>query len=161
MSVSPHRVFISYAHESESHNSHVAELCGQLRQSGLDAWIDQYEPFPPQGWPQWMHRQVKQAQFVLVVCSQSYYRRFEGEEPRATGMGAKWEGAIITQALYDGECENRKFIPVLFGDQDHEFIPTVLRPYTYFNLAEASQKESLYRLLTDQPSIVPPPIGTR
>ena len=56
------RIFISYAHQSEEHKNRVIQLCGQLRQSGLDSWMDAYEPFPPQGWPQWMLHQIKRAE---------------------------------------------------------------------------------------------------
>ena len=47
-----------------------------------------------------MRRQIKQAEFVLLVCTETYNRRFEGEEP-GRGRGVTWEGAILTQELYD------------------------------------------------------------
>jgi hypothetical protein len=44
-------VFISYSHDSEDHAGKVLKLATQLRRDGLDAWIDQDEPAPAQGWP--------------------------------------------------------------------------------------------------------------
>jgi hypothetical protein len=153
------RIFFSYAHESDEHRNRVLQLCGQFRQSGLDAWIDQYETFPPQGWPIWMQNQIRRADFVLIVCSQTYRRRFEGEEIKGKGKGAKWEGSILTQALYDAEQENRKFIPIVIDPADISYIPVALRSFTHFNVSDQLALESLYRLLTDQPSVVPPPLG--
>ena len=69
------RIFPSYAHESEEHKSRVIQLCGQLRQSGLKSWMDAYETFPPQGWPQWMLHQIRHADFVLIVSSETLARR--------------------------------------------------------------------------------------
>lgn len=155
------RIFISYAHESEEHKNRVLQFCGQLRQSGLDSWMDAYEPFPPQGWPQWMLHQIKRADFVLIVCSESLLRRFEGDEPTGKGKGAKWEGTIVTHAIYDVERDNRKFIPIVVNLNAKDHIPTVLRPFTYFDVSDQVGKESLYRLLTDQPAVIPPPIGNR
>ena len=99
--------------------------------------------------------------FVLVVCSESLVRRFEGEEPRGKGKGAKWEGAIATQAIYDAERDNRKFIPIVVNSSDKDHIPTILRPFTHFDVSDQAGMESLYRLLTDQPAVIPPPIGNR
>lgn len=53
------RVFISYSHDSADHAEKVLQLADKLREDGIDAWIDQYEPVPAQGWPRWMEAQVE------------------------------------------------------------------------------------------------------
>ena len=60
------RIFLSYSHDSTAHAERVLELCDRLCADGLDAWIDQYEPAPSEGWPLWMERQVELADRVLV-----------------------------------------------------------------------------------------------
>jgi hypothetical protein len=95
------RVFISYSWDTEAHKQRVFELAEQLRDEGIDCELDQYHQSPPEGWALWMLRQVKQADFVLMICTQIYYRRALGEEPPGTGKGVKWEGAIITDALFN------------------------------------------------------------
>src|SRR5260221_14583752 len=107
-------VFISYSHDSEAHSNRVQTLAEQLRRSGINVEIDQYEPFPPQGWPLWMILQVRKADFVLMICTETYKRRFEGGEIAGTGKGARFEGCVVTQAIYDAECQNRKFLPTIF-----------------------------------------------
>jgi len=37
-------------------------------------------------------------------------------------LGARWEGAVIGQAIYDEGTNNRKFIPVLLGKESQESI---------------------------------------
>lgn len=153
------RVFISYAHESDAHNERVFELSERLRSEGVDCYIDQYEVSPPDGWPRWSRNQIKQADFVLVMPTETYERRFEGSESRGTGAGAKWEGAIITQELYDSEGSNTKFIPIVFDAEDIKHIPTEMRGGTYYIVTSETEYDDLYRHLTNQPKAVKRELG--
>ncbi len=152
-------VFISYAHEPEPHNEKVFELSERLRSEGVDCSIDQYEVSPPEGWPRWSSNQIQQSDFVLVVCTETYKRRFEGSEIRGTGPGAKWEGAIINQELYDSEGRNTKFIPIVFNRDDVKHIPVEVKGGTYYILDSDSEYEDLYRHLTNQPKAVKRELG--
>lgn len=131
-------------------------LFDRLRTDGIDCIIDQYETSPPEGWAQWMIKQVKKADFVLIVCTKTYQLRFEGEDESGKGRGSKWEGAIITQELYDSQGRNKKFIPVTFTPKDETHIPTILRGATYYIPDTEKGYESLYRHLTNQPLIEKP-----
>ena len=92
-----------------------------------------------------MAEQVQAADYVIVVCSENYRERFEGRAEG--GLGARWEGALITQALYEDVRGNTKFIPVVFGDSGSS-IPMALRPYTYYKYPEGY--EELYRSIGQQ-----------
>jgi hypothetical protein len=96
---------------------------------------------------------------VLVVCTETYERRFEVSESRGTGAGAKWEGAIITQELYDAEGSNTKFIPIVFDPDDIKHIPTEMRGGTYYILNSETEYDDLYRHLTNQPKAVKRELG--
>lgn len=154
------RVFISYSHDSPEHREKVLELANQLRKDGIDCFIDQYVVSPPQGWPRWMGSQIEEADFVLVVCTEIYEMRFKGKEPKGQGAGAKWEGAVITQEIYDAESSNTKFIPLVFTPQDRAHIPVVLRGVTYYEPLTRQGYEKLYRHITNQPDILTPKIGS-
>lgn len=121
------KVFISYSHDSEEHKDQVFALCERLRSEGVDCHIDQYETSPPEGWPRWMRYRIREADFVLVVCTEPYERRFTGDEETGRGAGAKWEGGIITQELYESEGRNIKFIPITFSAEDTRHIPVEMR----------------------------------
>ncbi|HSK79586.1 MAG TPA: SEFIR domain-containing protein, partial [Thermoanaerobaculia bacterium] len=117
-------VFISYSHDSEEHREKVLALAERLREDGLDARLDQYvEGTPEQGWPRWMLDQLDEAKFVLVVCTETYYRRFRGHEVPGRGKGADWEGALITQEIYDSRSRTVKFVPVMIAAGQERFIP--------------------------------------
>src|SRR5262249_43428126 len=117
------RVFISYSHDSPWHQQRVLALANQLRDDGGEAWIDQYVQDPDEGWPKWMRSQVKEANKVLLVFTETYQRRFEGDEEEGKGLGATFEGAIVTQSLYESGGRNRKFRPVVLREEDAQFIP--------------------------------------
>ncbi len=152
------RVFISYSHDSESHKERVLELANRLRREGIDAWIDQYELAPPQGWPRWMKDQIEEAIFTLAVCTKTYKKLFEGKDAPGTGLGVQFEGKILTTFLYKA-AKNGKIIPVVFSRVDIAFIPAVLSDVSNYDLSQPGTYEKLYRHLTDQPSTPAPPIG--
>ena len=118
------RVFISYSHDSDDHRKAVASLATLLRKDGLDVVIDQYvNGSPVEGWPQWMLNQLDVAKYVLVVCTQTYFRQFRGKEARGKGKGVTWEGPIIEQEIYDAHRQTLKFVPILFTpDQEPHYV---------------------------------------
>jgi hypothetical protein len=151
------RVFISYSHDSDAHLRRVRELSDRLRSEGIDSRMDQYIESPPEGWPQWMDRQIARADYVLVVCTRNYAARLRGEQ-QGRGHGVKWEGALITQAIHDAETRNTKFIPIIFVD-DTSAIPLFLRGATHYLVSTGEGYDALYRRLTGQPRVVPAPLG--
>src|SRR5580658_717376 len=93
--IKPPKVFISYAHENGEHAARVLAFADQLVHDGLDVSLDQYGPVPKEGWPAWMRNGLKEADFVLLICSPAYYRRVMGKEAPGVGLGAQWEGELI------------------------------------------------------------------
>lgn len=156
------KVFISYSHDSDEHKQRVLVLATKLIEMGIDCDIDQFLGGTPlEGWPRWMVNQIEHANFVLIVNSETYMKRFEGHDTFGKGLGGRWEGAVITQQLYESEMNNKKFIPVVFAQEDIRHIPLVLRSASYYNVSIESQYEDLYRYLTNQPKIVKPQLGER
>jgi hypothetical protein len=107
-----------------------------------------------------MEAWIRRARYVLVVCTEIYRRRVEGEEEPGKGRGAKWEGALITQHLYDNDGRNDRFLPVVFSPDDVRCIPTFLAAATYYDVSTESGYIKLYRRLTSQPAVVRPPLGS-
>lgn len=154
----PPRVFISYSHDNDEHRDFVLSLANRLRTEGVESWIDQYVPgFPPQGWQRWMENEIEQADFVLLVCTPLYLKRFKGEDTQG-GRGVNFEGVVISQTLYGNFQRNPKFLPVLPEGGHFEHIPIVLRSH-FFQLE--TDYPLLYRVLTAQPAVVPPLVGSK
>ena len=107
----PPGVFISYSHDSPEHSDRVLELADRLRADGIDAIIDQYIQFPSEGWPAWCEAEIEKADFVLMVCTETYLRRVSRKEEPGVGHGVLWEGRLIYQYVYDSGSVNRKFVP--------------------------------------------------
>lgn len=156
---SPPRVFISYSHDSPEHKDWVLELCDRLRNHGIDVRVDQYETSPPEGWPRWCAGQIREADFVLVVCTETYERRFRGAEEPGRGLGVIWEGYVVSQELYETGTLNTKFIPLVRASNSTEHVPAPLRGTTIYRMGSDSAYWRLYRHLTGQPETPALPIG--
>ena len=151
------RIFISYSHDSDVHRALVLSLSNRLRADGLDCQIDQYvNGFPAEGWQRWMENNVEAADFVLMVCTPIYLKRFRGRD-REGGRGVTFEGVVISQTLYDHFYENTKFVPVLPEAGVMEDVPLPLKGFGAFQMA--GDYEKLYRFLTGQPEVVVPEVG--
>src|SRR3989344_3478716 len=138
------RVFISYTHDSKEHLDLILEISNKLRAEGIDIVLDQYEQSPPQGWPKWMDQNIKSAEFVLMVCTENYYKRVMDEEKEGMGLGIKWEGRLIYQHLYNSDSKSKKFVPVLVKREDAKFIPTPMQGATHYIITEKDDYEKLY-----------------
>src|SRR5438876_7162170 len=130
----PPIVFISYSHDSPEHADRVLELSDRLRADGIDCVLDQYEISPPEGWPRWMDKWIRDSPFVLMICTQTYYRRVMGEEAPGLGFGVRWEGNLIYQHIYATGTLNSKFIPVLFTSGEVAHIPTPMQGVTHYEV---------------------------
>ena len=162
----PTKVFISYSWDSEKHRERVLMLANTLRKPwGIETDIDQYvranPPFiPPQGWDVWMDKRIEWAEFVLIVCTENYQRRFRGDEEPGLGRGVTWEGTIIKQNLYNNQLVNTKFIPVVFSSPDLTHVPIILNGTDKYVLEdERSFRELCYRL-RKEPTLVIPEVST-
>jgi len=155
----PTRVFISYSHDSREHEDRVLALADHLRQDGVDAIVDQYVPAPPEGWPMWMDRELQNADFILLVCTETYLRRVEGREQPGKGRGVLWEAKVIYTLAYETETAIQRFVPIVFEDFDVSKIPTPLRALTHYQLSAADGYEGLYRHITNQPRHRIPELG--
>ncbi len=153
------KIFISYSHDSEEHKQKVLALGNRLNKEGLDCVLDQYVESPEQGWPKWMDRQIEQADFVLIICTQTYFKRARDEVKPKTGKGVKWESMLTYQDIYDNDSKNKKFIPVIFTPAGESFILKPLRGFTYYRLDSEDGYKKLYRRLTGQPETQKPPQG--
>jgi hypothetical protein len=157
----PPRVFISYAHEDEASNREIAKcvysLAIDLREEGLETWIDQFLPHgPKQGFAVWMLEQVRDADLVLVVNTAEYRRKFE--TPLQSGV--RLESVLSLQELYTTGMVNTKFIPVVFHREDVQHILDHLSPFKYYILDSSDGFRQLVdRLFNVSPAI--PPVKPR
>jgi len=160
------KVFISYSHDSPGHSARVLGLANALRGHGVDAELDQYHVRPEHGWPHWCEEQLREenAEFVLLVCTETYRERVENKAPADEGRGVYWEGAIIYNYFYDAKG-NRRFIPILLDGAQSDCMPWPIRNHTHYSIAtfdlDDDGYQKLYRELTQQRAVVRPSLGER
>ncbi len=159
----PPKVFISYSHDSEAHGGRVLALADQLERNGLETIFDQYEPTPAIGWNLWMRHGLREADFVLMICTEIYYQRVEHQARLGEGLGVKWEGSLIQNALYNDSTPKQKYIPILLEETQDSFVPDSVRDHNRYRLAGFDLSdpgyENLYRHLTDQSKVTRPKRG--
>jgi len=75
-----------------------------------------------------------------------------------SGWAEHGRATSLPQELYNAQGTNSKFIPIIFLREDAASIPVILQGATRCNVPD--EYELLYRLLTDQPPVTKPPLGS-
>jgi tetratricopeptide (TPR) repeat protein len=154
----PIKVFISYSHDSEEHSDRVLTLADQLRDDGVDCWIDQYEGGTiPGGWPLETENKIEEAHFVLVVCTKEYLDRTKPQKEKTRGYGVAWEASIIRSILAKDLSKKGSFIPILFSEDNFDHIPNFLDPLSKFSI----QSNDDIKKLAGQLKKLPKKIGIK
>ena len=135
------RVFISYSWDSDAHKKWVLAFGERLRNDGINAIIDQTHLALGARSPEFMERSVRESNRVLVICTETYKRRFDNREG-----GAGYEGHIISGEIIN-EVGRNKFIPVLRNGDWKTSLPTALSGVYGVDLRNDSPEE--YRKLIE------------
>lgn len=146
------KVFISYSNEDLER---VKYLSKRLREGGVETYLDIYDPHPKEVWSVWIQEKIIKSDYIIVVCTEMYYKKVELKVNEEKGCGVIWESRIIFQMLYENRCKNEKIIPLIYGIKETEFIPIALKGISYYCMGEGDGYEKLYRHLTNQYDKVP------
>lgn len=157
------KVFVSYSWDSEDHKSWVRELATRLVTNGVDVRLDDWHVAPGESLTQFMELQIRECDFVLVICTPNYASR---SVERKGGVG--YEQQIISGSILAGS-ERKKFIPILregmfevgprCGIPPH-FLGT--RALDYRETASSSSAfETVLRTIYNEPALYRPELGRR
>ena len=154
--MNPPRVFISYSHDSAEHKEWVLKLATTLRNRGVDAVLDQWDLKPGDDLPHFMETQISKAQFVIMVCTESYV-----EKANKGQGGAGYEKMIMTSSLLS-TIDSSKVIPII-RQKGTDLRPTFLNSKLYINFSKDDELEynldDLLRVLLNSPLYEKPEIG--
>ena len=100
------------------------------------------------------------AEFVLVVCTETYHRRFRGREESGKGKEADWEGNLVTLVIYHAKSRSSKFVSVFFDGPDEQLIPEPVSEHTYCLLDSEDNYDKLYAVLVGQAGVTPSELGS-
>ena len=70
-----------------------------------------------------------------------------------------WEGALITQDIYNNKSRTVKYVPVLFSDDHHQFIPEPIGSASRYVLTSDVNYQALYDFLLGQAGVEPGEVG--
>jgi TIR domain len=133
--------FFSYSWDDDVHKAWIALLATRLRRDGIDVHLDQWDAAPGDQLPQFMEREIRDCDFVMIVCTPKYKTK---SDDRTGGSG--YEGHIITAETFV-KANHRKFIPVLATGLWQEAAPSWLAGKYYVDLSSDSRFSDGYRLL--------------
>ncbi len=137
--MTPPKIFVSYAWESEAHKLWVKSLAWSLRDDGVDAILDQWETAPGDQLPEFMEASIRTSNFVLIVCTPKYKAK---SDSRRGGVG--YEGDVMTSEAFTG-VSRRKFVPVLAPDGTWDSsAPSWLKGSFYLDLSNFPEKRDGY-----------------
>lgn len=131
-------VFISYSWDDNSHKVWVADLATRLRGDGVDAVLDQWAAIPGDQLPNFMEKEIRNNDYVLIVCTPNYKYKSDN---RDGGVG--YEGDIMTAEI-TGMHNNRKYIPILARGTWQSAAPSWLKGKYYVDLSNDSMFEQGY-----------------
>lgn len=150
------RVFISYSHDSQSHKKWVMDFAIRLRNSGVDAILDQWELKPGDDLTHFMERNLASADRVLMICTDKYV------EKANSGLGGVgYEKMIVTSDLLKS-IDSNKVIPII-RQAGTRNVPTFLLTKLFVDFSKDNEAEfsfdELVRTLVGAPLFKKPPIG--
>lgn len=153
------RVFVSYSHDTPEHRTAIHRLCDALRALNFEVVSDGYTGPPGEGWFDWSYKEIEAASHVLVVCTETYQRRFDNTEKDGVGYGVSWEARAIRQHLVRARGVSNKIIPVLLDDAQPAVIPDVLRDLPYARVVKGNVRD-LAATIRRLPQWLPKPLAS-
>jgi len=159
------KVLISYSHDPQEQCSLVLAFSNLLREYGIDAVLDQYEVSPKEGWFKWMDRQIREADFIIMVCTENY-REHAYRSPGANGgwnggKGVYFEYQLICNNIYSGKKTIDQLLPVLFDANNKKDVPTAVEGFDLYCLYKEKDAAALYKRLENQPTSLKPGLGQK
>lgn len=149
-------VFISYSWDNEEHKEWVLNLANKLIELyDIDVLLDQYEISLGKNLLYFMEKSIESADKVLLIMTPAYRVKANSRE-----KGVGYESSIISKELYESSINNKKFYPVLRGENRHESIPNYLNSLVFHDMRDDvffnSQLFKLNREIRGIPQIVKP-----
>ncbi len=151
------KVFLSYSHDTPQHKEWVLMLATKLRESGIDAILDQWDLGLGDDLAHFMEVNLKDADRVLMICSDNYVSKANSGEG-----GVGYEKMIVT-SNYMKNINANKVIPIIKNNKTCS-VPTFLSTKLYLDFNNerlfSEKLEELIRAIHETPALEKPVLGS-
>jgi hypothetical protein len=148
LSVVAKRLFISYAWESEEYRVWVQRLAARFRADGVEARLDYWHLMANDNILEFMSREIRLADWVLVLCSPAYQSKVRAAEEGQSLSGVGWEKRLLTGRMLGGS-KNKTLAALTLGSWA-ESSPEFLAGQVYYDLSNNGSFGRTYRELLQQ-----------
>jgi hypothetical protein len=156
----PPLVFVSYSWDDSTHKDWVRNLATELQAQGVAVRLDQWDTHPGIDLPAYMERSVREADFVILVCTPQFRLRAD-----AGRGGVGYEKMVVTGEVFSESAKPGKFVPILRAGSSTNALPTYLKSKVYVDFRDdamfSASLEELLRHVHAAPRYVRPKIGPR
>lgn len=157
--------FHSYTHDNAAHVELVRQLGEFLCECGIDTHMDRWNLDERRNWNLWAIRNIRAADFVLVIASPLCKAVGDGEVDNKVNRGMQSELAVLADKQHtDRETWTRKLLPVVLPPYTADDLPDFLQPRSadHYKVPTITREgaESLLRTITRQPRFTRPRIAT-
>lgn len=132
------KTFVSYSWDNDFHKEWVLQLATDLRNDGVETILDQWHAVPGDQLPAFMEREIRENDYVIIVCTPNYKLKSDG---RKGGVG--YEGDIMTAEVHT-QGNHRKFIPILAQGTWEKSAPSWLKGKYFVDLSDPDKKIKNY-----------------
>jgi hypothetical protein len=150
------KVFISYSHDDQAHKKWVLELAQRLRNSGVDAILDQFRVSLGEDLGSFMEKSVAESDRIIMVCSDTYVTKAND------GLGGVGYEKMIMTAEYMNQIDTKKVIPLIRQNGTHN-VPRFLTSRLHINFSRKDEFElqfdNLLREIHEAPLFKEPAVG--
>ncbi|MGR5401951.1 toll/interleukin-1 receptor domain-containing protein [Vibrio harveyi] len=150
------KVFISYSHDDQPHKKWVLELAQRLRNSGVDAILDQFRLGLGDDLGGFMEKSVAESDRIIMICTDTYVTKAND------GLGGVGYEKMIMTAEYMSNIDSKKVIPLIRQKGTHN-VPTFLKSRLHINFSRDDEFElqfdNLLREIHEAPLFKEPPVG--
>lgn len=138
----PKRVFLSYAWEDDPYRLWVKRLASRLREDGVDARLDAWHLGENDHIAEFMNREVRQCDWVLVLCSPAYQAKVRATEDGERVAGVGWETRLLSGGILNDN--QNKVLAALARGEWTEAAPDALKGQRHFDLSDGATFERHY-----------------
>ena len=148
------KVFISYSDDTQEHKRWISELGAKLRRNGVQIIFDQWHLSSANDLKQFMEFGVKNSDWVLVICTDSYVSKAnDGED----SIG--YESMIVTRKLVE-DLGTNKFIPIIRQTEWEDKTPAFLKERVSIDFTDDNQFDAKFEELLHERLLLPPSTET-